>query len=107
MKKDNQHIDIEIDKITNSVENLITGDRFLTEVLLLEKADLKNITKEKGWLFNWKEEYQLADRDVYKLIIVGNPLIVQGLLCITERLDHVCMRLIESAPFNLGKHKVY
>jgi hypothetical protein len=107
MKKDNQHIDIEIDKITNSVENLITGDRFLTEVLLLEKTDLKNITKEKGWLFNWKEEYQLADRDVYKLIIVGNPLIVQGLLCITERLDHVYMHLIESAPFNLGKHKVY
>lgn len=107
MKKDSQHIDIEIDKLTNSVENVITGDSFPTEVLLLEKLDLKHITKIKGWLFDWKTEYQYPDRDVYKLTISGNPLIIQGLVSITERKDHVYIHLIESAPFNLGKNKVY
>lgn len=38
---------------------------------------------------------------------MGNPSIVQGLVSITERQDHVYMHLIESAPFNLGKNKVY
>ena len=47
------------------------------------------------------------DRDVYKLTIVGNPHIIQGLVSITEREDHVYMHLIESAPFNLGKSKMY
>jgi len=37
MKKESQHIDIEVDKLTNSIENVITGDSFATEVLLLEK----------------------------------------------------------------------
>jgi len=107
MKKDNQHIDIEIDKLTNSIENVITGDSFPTEVLLLEKLDLSHITKNNGWLFNWKSEFQFPDRDVYKLTIMGNPSIIQGLISITERQDHVYMHLIESAPFNLGKNKVY
>lgn len=107
MKKDNQHIDIEIDKLTNSIENVITGDSFPTEVLLLDKLDLKHITKDNGWLFNWKTEFKFPDRDVYKLTIMGNPSIVQGLVSITERHDHVYMHLIESAPFNLGKNKVY
>lgn len=41
------------------------------------------------------------------MTIVGNPEIIQGLLSITEREDHVYMHLIESAPFNLGRDKVY
>ena len=105
MKKINQCIDIEIDKLTNSIENRISADSFPTEVLVLEKSDLKHITKKKGWLFNWKDEFELPDRDVYKLTISGNPSIIQGLL--TEREDHVYMHLIESAPFNRGQEKVY
>lgn len=107
MKNGNQHIDIEIDKLTNSIENVVTGDSFPTEVLLLDKSDLKHVTKENGWLFDWKKEFQYPDRDAYKLTIVGNPTIIQGLVSITERQDHVFMHLIESAPFNLGKNKVY
>ena len=37
MKKLRQHIEIEIDKLTNSVENVITGDSFPTEVVMFEK----------------------------------------------------------------------
>lgn len=107
MRRKTQHIDVEIDKLTNSIENVITRDSFQTDVSLIDKDDLKSITKKNGWLFNWKSEYQLPDRDVYKLTINGNPAIIQGLISITEREDHVYIHLIESAPFNLGRNKVY
>jgi hypothetical protein len=93
--------------LTNSIENVITGDGFQTVVSLIDKKDLKSITKKNGWLFNWKSEYQQPDRDVYKLTIEGNSNVVQGLISITERVDHVYMHLIESAPYNLGRNKVY
>lgn len=48
MKRKIQNIDIEIDKLTNSIENSVTGDIFTTEVLLIEKSDLKIINKKKG-----------------------------------------------------------
>jgi hypothetical protein len=89
MKQNPKHIDIEIDKLTNSIENVITGDCFQTDVLLIDNSDLKLITKKSGWLFNWKGEYKQPDRDVYKLTINGNPDIIQGLVSITERDDHV------------------
>ena len=107
MKYKPQYIDAEIDKLTNSIENIITGDSFQTDVTFIDKNDLKSITKRTGWLFDWKNEYKKPDRDVYKLTIVGNPDIVQGLISITEREDYIYIHLIESAPFNLGQNKVY
>ena len=47
-----QHIYIEIDKLTNSIENIRTGDSFPTDVLLVSNVDLKGITKKAGWVFN-------------------------------------------------------
>ena len=104
---DKYTIGIEIDKLTNSIENSISGDSFATDVLTIEKADLKNITKSRGWLFNWLSEYKLADRRVYKLTIQDNPSIVQGLVSISDNFSYYYLHLIESAPFNLGKHKLY
>ena len=104
MKHKPQYIDAEIDKLTNSIENIITGDSFQTDVTFIDKNDLKSITKRTGWLFDWKNEYKKPDRDVYKLTIVGNPDIVQGLISITEREDYIYIHLIESAPFNLGQN---
>ncbi len=49
----------------------------------------------------------MPDRDVYKLTIVNNSTIHQGLISLTVKEDHVVMHLIESAPFNKGKAKVY
>ena len=46
-------------------------------------------------------------KEVYKLTIVNNPNIIQGLLCLTIEQDHIFMDLLESAPFNIGKHKIY
>ncbi len=107
MKDNLQYIDIEIDKLTRSIENRTTGDNFQTDILLLDRIDLKSISKSHGWLFDWKAEYRLADRDVYKLVIRNNLSIIQGLISLTEREDHIYMHLIESSPFNRGKENVY
>jgi hypothetical protein len=101
------HLDIEIDGLTNSIRNSISGDSFQTDVTEIEKADLKNVTKLKGWKFNWKAELELDDRKVYKLTIKDNPTIMQGLMSISDLDDHFYLHLVESAPFNLGKKKLY
>ncbi len=100
-------IDFVIDKLTNSIENILTGDSFPTDISIITKEDLKVINKKTGWLFDWNKEAKLADRDVYKLTIVNNSAIIQGLVSLTVMEDHVVMHLIESAPFNKGKTKVY
>jgi hypothetical protein len=107
MIKKSQYIDIEIDKLTNSLENVITGDSFPTDIVMTEINDFKSITKKEGWLFDWKAEFKKPDRDVYKLTIVNNQTVIQGLISLSVNIDHVYMHLIESAPFNKGKAKVY
>jgi hypothetical protein len=37
MRRNPQYIDIEIDKLTDSIENTITGDSFRTVVSLIDK----------------------------------------------------------------------
>lgn len=108
MKKLKQiELDFVINKLTNSIENVITGDSFATDISLVSMADLKNITKKNDWLFDWKIEFKQPERDVYKLTIVNNQLIIQGLISVEVKSDHVYMHLVESAPFNKGKTKVY
>ena len=101
------YLDFEVDKLTHSIENVATGDSFPTEVSHLLKADLKQVVKKNGWLFDWKAELNSPEKEVYKLTIHGNPTIIQGLVSLSIEPDHVYMHLIESAPFNKGKAKVY
>jgi len=76
--------------------------------MLVSTADLKTITKKKGWQFDWRHELKQPAREVYKLTIVGsNAAIVQGLVSLEAKADHVFMHLVESAPFNKGQTKVY
>ncbi len=96
-----------IDRLTNSILNIVSGDSFQTEIIRLSKSDLKLVTRNKGWNFNWKQEFDEIKKEVYKLTIVNNPNIVQGLLSVTIEQDHIFMDLLESAPFNIGKHKIY
>lgn len=96
-------VGIEVDKLTNSIVNTISGDSFPTDVIPVIDADLKNITKKRGWIFNWKNEHKIADRQVFKLTIQNNHDIIQGLLSISDNNDHFYLHLIESSPFNLGK----
>jgi len=106
-KRTNTGIDIEIDELTNSIKNVISGDSFSTDISRITKSDLKSISKEAGWQFDWKLELKYPVRDVYKLTIVNNQTIIQGLISLEIKSDHVYMHLVESAPFNKGKTKVY
>ena len=100
-------LDFIVDKLTNSIENVVTGDSFATDVSLLSPNDLKSVSKSKGWLFDWRREFREPVKDVYKLTIVNNSSIVQGLISLEVKADHVYMHLIESAPFNKGQNKMY
>lgn len=108
MKKKKQiGLDFVVDKLTNSIENVVTGDSFTTEISLISVSDLKNITKKNDWVFDWKKEFKQPERDVYKLTIINNQSIIQGLISSEIKSDHVYMHLVESAPFNKGKTKIY
>ena len=108
MKRDKKiHLDFVIDKLTDSILNTISGDSFPTEISRLTKTDIKQVTKKNGWNFNWKQELDNNSREVYKLTIINNPTIIQGLISFTIKADHIYMDLLESAPFNLGRNKLY
>ncbi len=100
-------LDFEIDKLTNSIENVVTGDSFATDISIVTLADLKSITKKNKWQFDWKFEYKQPEREIYKLTIVNNQQVIQGLISIEIKPDHIYMHLVESAPFNKGKAKMY
>jgi hypothetical protein len=100
-------LDFEIDALTNSIRNTVSGDSFRTEVLRLTTSDLKRISKISGWNFNWSKELEDNSKEVFKLTIIGNSTIIQGLMSVTINADHIYMNLLESAPFNLGKDKLY
>lgn len=101
------HLDFIVDKLTNSIQNTISGDSFATEVLRLTKSDLKQITKKNGWNFDWKAELADNTKEVFKLTLPNNQSIIQGLLSLTLEPDHVYMHLLENAPFNIGQNKLY
>lgn len=101
-----QPFDIEIDKLTRSIKNSITGDSFKTELFQLTATDIRKLKKTE-WLFDWKAEAKQADRKVYKLVIMDNADVIQGLISLQDRSDHIFMPLIESNKFNRGARKVY
>lgn len=62
-----KEIDIEIDRLINSIENSVTGEVFDTNVVRLDESDKKEI-KPAEWLFDWEEELNISGREVYKLV---------------------------------------
>ncbi|MBP7478307.1 MAG: hypothetical protein KA797_07275 [Chitinophagales bacterium] len=105
MKK--QALDFIIDKLTDSILNTISGDSFQTEISLVTKDDLKIITKKNNWNFDWKIDYADINKDVYKVTIVSSPNVIQGLVSLSIKKNYIEMNLLESAPFNIGREKVY
>jgi hypothetical protein len=101
------HLDIEIDKLTNSVLDTISGESLSTNVLPITKSDLKIITKKNGWLFSWSSESKFENREIFKLVIRNNPTVIQGLMSISDYEDHYYLHLVESSPSNLGREKRY
>lgn len=61
-KKENTGLDFLIDKLTNSIENVITGDSFATDISLLSLKDLKLVIKNKaGFLIGKKNLKNLQE----------------------------------------------
>jgi len=100
-------LDFIIDGLTNSILNLTTLDSFDTEIAKISNLDLNNITNSKKWNFNWENEFKNNSKQVYKLTIVNNPKVIQGLISLTLEFDHILINLLESAYFNIGNKKVY
>jgi len=42
-------LEFEVDKLTNSIENVKSGDNFPTEISLLTKSELKELSRKNGW----------------------------------------------------------
>lgn len=105
-KKASKKLDFEIDKLTNSIENATTGEVFDTEIVCLSSKDSKQI-KKSAWQFDWHDELKDSTKLVFKLTTINNPTIIQGLLSIEDKQDHIFMHLVESANFNKGSGKVY
>jgi hypothetical protein len=106
-KRKNIGLDFEIDKLTNSIENTITGDCLKTVVSSITKEDLSHIKNEKTWQFDWLKEFKMPNHQLFKLTIEDNPQIIQGLMCFEIMQDHVHIHLLENAKFNIGKRKIY
>jgi hypothetical protein len=101
-KRQNRPLEFEIDKLTNSIENTLTGEVFDTEIIRLSKRDLK-VIKKSSWQFDWKLEFRTLKNEIYKLTTINNPSIIQGLLSVEDKSDHIFLHLIEIAKFNRGK----
>jgi hypothetical protein len=99
-------LDFVIDKLTNSIGNTSTGEVFDTVVVQMTLKDLKRIPKS-DWQFDWAKELKDKTKEVYKLTTVNNPTIIQGLLSLEDKQDHIFMHLLESSKFNKGKNKIY
>jgi len=99
-------LDFEVDKLTNSIENAVSGEVFDTLITQLNSIDARQIKKAE-WTFNWQIEIKNKKKQVFKLTTFNNPTIIHGLISLTDKGDHVFMDLIESAKFNKGKNKLY
>jgi hypothetical protein len=107
MKSKNYLLDFEIDKLTNSIENTLTGEIFNTEISKITLRE-KRLIKKADWLFDWHSELKAApQKEVFKLTTVNNSGIIQGLTCLEDKKDHIFLHLLESVKFNKGKNKLY
>jgi hypothetical protein len=104
-KKRSRSIDIEIDKLTNSIEEAATGKSVVTHVGRVLPEDL--LIRAKDWRFDWVKELEQPRREVYALTAEPHPGVPQGLISIEDRGDHIYMHLLESARFNQGKGKLF
>ena len=107
MKKRRQiGLDFEVDELTNSITNALTGEVFETEIVKLTSKDNHQI-KKSDYVFDWHKELKDHAKEVYKLTTEHNPFVIHGLICLSDEHDHIFMHLIENARFNKGANKFY
>lgn len=103
-------IDIFIDRITDCLEDSLTGDLLDTEFQLVKKTitpiDAAAYKKE-GWNFDWSKP-QKDGCEVYQLFIKGDAQ-VQGMIAFKHIREqcYTYATLVESAPWNIGEKGRY
>ncbi|MBL7997017.1 MAG: hypothetical protein JNL32_00125 [Candidatus Kapabacteria bacterium] len=100
-----REISITVDKLTNSIENA-QGESFDTVCTRMTPADVAKLNSA-DWSFDWSDEIQQQQTEVYKLTVVGNPSVIQGLISIMDMGDHIFVNLINSAKHNQGRKRMY
>ncbi len=63
-KQQNLGLDFIIDKLTNSIENTLTGEVFDTEIVRSTSVDAKQI-KKADWQFDWLKELKDKKRNKF------------------------------------------
>lgn len=96
-------LDFEVDRLTNSILNTLTGESFETEIVPLKKGDALGKIE---WVFDWEQELE-EGREVFKLVTRQNSSLIHGLISFEDRKDHLFIDLIESASFNKGRAKLF
>ena len=59
------------------------------------------------WQFDWELELEKESHFVYKLVAENNPNLIQGLICLERKPDHIYIHLLESSSFNKGSQKQF
>ena len=96
-------LEILIDKLTNSIEEVATGRTWDTDVSRVAQANLKSLGPE--WRFNWKTEFKI--HELYKLTIPNRGPEIEGLISLTRMTGFVQVMLIENHPRNVGRKKKF
>jgi len=95
--------DFIIDKLTKSIEEVSSGQNISTLILPLKLDDLLGLK----WQFDWELELEIESHFVYKLVAENNPNLIQGLICLERKPDHIYIHLLESSSFNKGSQKQF
>jgi hypothetical protein len=92
-KRTKKYQDFVIDKLTNSIENTLSGEVFDTEIVQVMDKDIKSF-KRKDWNFDWKSEFKDKSKQIFKPTTTNNSTIILGLLSIEDKNDHIFMHLV-------------
>ncbi len=99
-------ISIRVDRLTHSIEDAKTGERHETEVIRVMPQQVGQIKKSQ-FGFDWALELTQPGREVYKLVRVDAPKVIQGLVSLEDMGNPMELHLIEDAKFNQHRVKKY
>jgi hypothetical protein len=104
---DQQHeIDVEVDSLSNSIVHRESETVLATT--LVRWGQLTDDQRElvSTWRFDWRQEAAAEQAEVIALLADGSPRL-QGLISHGVGDGFVFVRLVESAPHNVGQNKAY
>ena len=100
-KEQKQAVSVEIDRLTNSIIEIVSGKVCETEFAEVSPTEINR----EDWLFDWKLEIKGKGNAVFKMTTIDHKNIIQGLVSLTTRNGFVFVNLVENAKFNKGREK--